>query len=93
MNICSRDLAIYLDQKLSKQEDVIRKGLDSEAKKLFEAAAVSFRVYRLKQASFEAAFYRGGTMQPLVLNLAFARITEERFAVLNRDPERKSQVK
>ena len=88
MNIRSGEIGVYLDRKLTRLEDRIRKDLDTEGLKLFEKAAAAWREYRQAQALFEGDTYRGGSMRPLVHNSVFARITQERISALESvDPE------
>ena len=88
MNLRSKELADYLDRKVTTLEERIKKDLDREALALFVTAAEKWRDYRMAQTKAEGDVYRGGSMQPLVHNLVFSRITEERLAALQDwDPE------
>jgi hypothetical protein len=90
MNLRSEELGRYLDRKIASLEDRIRKDLDSEALVSFVTASKKWREYRMAEMKAEGDVYRGGSIQPLMHNQAFIRITEERLIVLqNWDPEGK----
>ena len=84
MNIAWGDIAQYLDKKLVAQEHEIMKDLDEEGLRLFKDASKLWRDYRLSQVSFEGDLYRGGSIQSLIHNRAFARITRERYEALSK---------
>jgi uncharacterized protein YecT (DUF1311 family) len=88
MNLRSGELAQYLDRKVAGLEERIKKDLDREALALFVAASEKWRDYRLAQTKAEGDVYRGGSIQPLIHNQVFSRITEERLSALQEwDPE------
>jgi uncharacterized protein YecT (DUF1311 family) len=94
MNLRSGELAQYLDQKVTALEERIKKDLDREALASFTSAARKWRDYRTAQTKAEGDVYRGGSMQPLIHNQVFSRITEERLAALqNWGPEGSYQEK
>lgn len=94
MNLRSGEVAQYLDRKVTTLEERIKKDLDTEAMSLFVAASEKWRDYRMAQTKAEGDVYRGGSMQPLVHNQVFSRITEERLAALQDwDPEGKYKEK
>ena len=84
MNIASGDIAKYLDKKVISKEQEIIKDLDPEGLRLFKEASKLWRAYRLSQVSFEGDLYRGGSIQSLIHNRVFARITRERYEALSK---------
>ena len=84
MNIASGDIAQYLDKKLTAKEHEIMNGLDADGLRLFKKASKLWRDYRLSQVSFEGDLYRGGSIQPLIHNRVFARLTRERYEALSK---------
>ncbi len=94
LNLRSGELAQYLDRKVTTLEERIKQDLDRETLALFVAAAGKWRDYRTAQTQAEGNVYRGGSIQPLVHNQVFSRITEERLAALqNWNPEGRYQEK
>jgi uncharacterized protein YecT (DUF1311 family) len=88
MNLQSGDIAQYLDRKVTELENRIKKDLDSDALALFTAASDEWRKYRIAETRFEGDTYRGGSIQPLIHNQVFSRITQERLEALrNLNPE------
>lgn len=82
MNLKSRDLGLYLDAKLSVLEERIKKDLDSESLKLFVAASNIWKKYRDAQVLSEGDVFRDGSIQPLIHNSVYIRLTKERLAAL-----------
>ena len=82
LNIASKEVADYLDKQLIAKEAEIAKDLDPEGLRLFSEASKLWRDYRLAQLSFEGDLYRGGSIQPLIHNRAFIRLTRERLSAL-----------
>jgi uncharacterized protein YecT (DUF1311 family) len=82
LNIASKEVADYLDKQLIAREAEIAKDLDPEGLRLFSEASKLWRDYRLAQLSFEGDLYRGGSIQPLIHNRAFIRLTQERLSAL-----------
>ena len=93
MNIASRDIAKYLDEKLNAKEVEIAKDLDPTGYRVFSDATKLWHDYRLSQSLFEADRYRGGTIQPLIHNRAYIRITQERLSALSRIMEPRKDEK
>ena len=90
MNLRSGEIAEYLDRKLVRLEERIRKDLDKEALALFDQASLRWRAYREAQIRSEGDVHRGGSMLPLIVSQAFIRLTNERLAALqNLKPEGK----
>lgn len=83
MNGLSAEISQHQDRKLAKLEERVRNDLhDEELKAELDKASALWREYRHVQAEFEGDMYRGGSVQPLVRNEAFTRLTEERIAAL-----------
>jgi len=75
-------------------EERIKKDLDGEALALFVTASEKWRNYRMAETKAERDIYRGGSIQPLIHNQVFSRITEERLGALQDwDPEGKYKEK
>ena len=90
MNLKSGEIAKYLDRKLIRLEERIKKDLDKEALALFVEASLKWRAYRDAQINSEGDVYRGGSMLPLIQSQAFIRLTNERLAALQKlNPEGK----
>jgi uncharacterized protein YecT (DUF1311 family) len=90
MNLKSGEIAEYLDRKLIRLEERIKKDLDKEALTLFVEASLKWRTYRDAQINSEGDVYRGGSMLPLIRSQAFIRLTNERLAALQKlNPEGK----
>lgn len=83
MNLRSYDIGQHLDDKLTKLEERIRGDLVPDSLNLFNKAAATWREYRSAQVSFEGDMYKGGSIQPLIHNSVFSRITEERLDALS----------
>jgi uncharacterized protein YecT (DUF1311 family) len=82
MNIASGEIAKYLDKILTEKEAEIAKNLDPKRLKLFKEASRVWRDYRKAQSSFKEDGYRGGSMSPLIYNVTFSALTNERLADL-----------
>lgn len=82
MNICSGDIAKYLDEKMRKLENQIEAEQDEEGLKLFKASQQAFVLYRRAQAEFMGDLWRGGTLSPLERNVTYAQLTRQRIEVL-----------
>jgi uncharacterized protein YecT (DUF1311 family) len=83
MNAASGEIAAHLDKELFKKELEIVKVLDEDSARLFKRASKLWRDYRMAQISFEEALHRGGSIEPLIRNDAFSRITQERLFALS----------
>lgn len=82
MNIASGEVAACLDRRLQEKETEVAKTLDSAGRKLFQTATLRWREYRRAEVDFEGDQYRGGSIQPLIHNQTFIRLTKERLAAL-----------
>jgi uncharacterized protein YecT (DUF1311 family) len=83
LNIASRDIAEHVEKRLAEREAEMIRGLDAEGARLFRHASDLWRAFRSAQVASEGDFYRGGTIQPLIRNSAFIRITKERIKLLS----------
>jgi uncharacterized protein YecT (DUF1311 family) len=80
MNMASFEVSEYLKAELEKTEGQVRAYLhDDQSRALFDAAASAWINYRTAQVKFAGNSYAGGSMQPLMINLASARLTRERL--------------
>lgn len=82
MNLRSGEIAEYLDRKLVRLEERIKKDLDNDALALFVEASLKWRAYRNAQIGSEGDVYRGGSMLRFIQSQAFIRLTNERLAAL-----------
>lgn len=83
MNRRSYDISQHLDGRLAKLEERIRADLEPDSLTLFNKTAATWREYRAAQVGFEGDMYRGGSIQPLIHNSTFTRITQERLDALS----------
>jgi uncharacterized protein YecT (DUF1311 family) len=82
MNETSGELAKFWDRALEREEAKIVASSDAEHVKLFSTAQKSWREYRLAETKHQGDSYRGGSIQPMILNIAFASITAQRVKEL-----------
>ena len=88
LNVKSHELRSHLEAKLKSLEERIEKGLEGAELELFQKSAAAWRAYLDLEVAFEASWYEGGTIQPLMANTAASRLIEERMKALNeRDPQ------
>jgi len=87
LNVKSHELKCYLDEELKGLEERIEKGLGGTELELFQKSTAAWRAYLDLEVAFEASWYEGGTIQPLMANASAIRLIEERMKALNeRDP-------
>jgi uncharacterized protein YecT (DUF1311 family) len=82
MTLRSGAIAQHLDERLVRVEGRIAADLEPDARALFQKAARLWREYRSAQVDFEGDLYRGGSIQPLIHNRTFIRLTKERLDAL-----------
>lgn len=83
MNEKSLEISQHLDRKLAKLEDLVRSDLhDAELEGKFNNAAAVWREYRDAQSSIVGELYREGSVQPMICNETFTKLTEGRIAGL-----------
>jgi uncharacterized protein YecT (DUF1311 family) len=90
LNQRAGEISEYLDRKLVRLEERIKKDLDKDALALFDEASLKWRAYRDAQINSEGDVYLGGSIRPLIQSQAFNRLTNERLAALQKfNPEGK----
>lgn len=83
-NLASKALADYWDLQRLRIEGKLLTILDADARSLFQKTAAAWRDYRSVQVDFEGNFYRGGSIQPLIENTAYASLTARRVKDLEQ---------
>lgn len=79
LNMVSANIGIFWDNELKRLERIIEDTLSDERSVLFRASSEAWTSYRLAQTTYEASESRGGSIMPLVTNLAFTEITKQRI--------------
>ncbi len=87
MNMASRDLAEYWDRALEREEARVLKDCDEEQARLFKKAQKLWREFRDAEVKFQGDSYRGGSIQPLIHNTAYAALTKQRVKELQSSSE------
>jgi len=88
LNVKSHELRCHLEGKLKSLEERFEKGLEGTELELFQKSTAAWRAYLDLEVAFEASWYEGGTIQPLMANTAATRLIEERLKALNeRSPQ------
>ena len=82
LNVASAGLADYWDRALVKEEARVLASCDAERAALFRNAQKSWREFRQAETELQGDEYRGGSIQPLIRNSAYASLTEHRVKVL-----------
>lgn len=82
MNLASKRLADYWDDRLAGVQAKIERKLDAKERKQFVQSNKRWLSYRAGEVAFRAGFYKGGSIQPLVANTAYSEITEHRVSEL-----------
>src|SRR5690606_15275007 len=87
MNMASRDLAEYWERTLEREEARVLKDCDEEQARLFKKAQKLWREFRDAEGKVQGDSYRGGSLQPLIHNTAYAALTEQRIKDLQGSSE------
>lgn len=82
MNFASKELAEYWDRKVGSIENKITARLAARERKKFEESRKRWRMYRSREVEFRATFFEGGTVQPLIANIAYIELTQHRVSEL-----------
>ena len=82
MNQCARKEHEAADAELNKVYNRFAAMLDDEQRAQLKAAELAWIKYRDATCEFEGAFYKGGTMRPMIQSYCLARVTNERTAEL-----------
>lgn len=83
MNLASFRISGYWDAKLESLQTRISKKLDAGGQRKFGETIGVWERYRTEEVQFEASFYEGGSIQPLIANQAYSAITEDRVVELD----------
>ena len=78
MNLASHEIAKYWDAKLASIEKRVERKLGTR----FAESKARWRSYRMQEVQFRSDGFAGGSIQPLIANLAYAELTEHRVAEL-----------
>ncbi|MBC7930076.1 MAG: DUF1311 domain-containing protein [Rubrivivax sp.] len=87
MNQCARKEHEAADAELNKVYSRLAAKLDEEQRGQLKAAELAWIKYRDMNCDFEGAFYKGGTMRPMVQAYCLARMTNDRTAELKQQIE------
>jgi uncharacterized protein YecT (DUF1311 family) len=87
MNQCARKAHEAADAGLNKVYNRFAAMLDDEQRAHLKEAELAWIKYRDTNCDFEGAFYKGGTMRPMVQSYCLARVTNERTAELKQQIE------
>lgn len=87
MNQCAHKEYEAADAELNKTYNRLAAKLDDEQRGKLKEAELAWIMYRDTNCDLEGAFYKGGTMRPMVESYCRARMTNERTAEL------KAQIK
>ena len=91
MNQCARRESEAADAELNKVYNRLAAKLEDEQRAQLKAAELAWIKYRDTNCEFESAFYKGGTMRPMVHSYCLARMTNERTAELKQQIETDEQ--
>ena len=93
MNLASYRISEFWGAKLASVEQRMSQHLDQEQRKAFSDSQAQWRDYRIKEVQFRSGFYEGGSVRPLIANVSYSEITEQRVAelesILSDELERK----
>lgn len=78
MNTCAAELAKTAQKALDTVYADATLKVDGSWLEKLKAAQEAWRTYRDTQCTFEAAAYEGGSIQPMILSMCRARLTDQR---------------
>ncbi len=78
MDEASDKIAKYWERRLASVEKQISRKLGAEERKRFARSIGRWQLYRAQEVEFEADFYLGGSIEPMVANETYSGITENR---------------
>lgn len=87
LNVASGDLASYWDRELEKIEVKLLLDYDEDGAAIFRTAQKAWRAFRAAEVARRGDEFRGGSMQPLIVNSTYAEMTKKRCEELPRTPE------
>jgi uncharacterized protein YecT (DUF1311 family) len=83
MNQCAHKEYVAADAELNKTYNRLAAKLDTDEQRgQLKAAELAWIKYRDANCDFEGAFYKGGTMRPMIESFCLARMTNARTAEL-----------
>jgi uncharacterized protein YecT (DUF1311 family) len=83
MNVATGELARFWDSRLAEVETRIEGKLNKKERKDFSKSKKRWRAYRAKEVAFQAKYFEGGSIQPLMANDAYNEITKHRVTELD----------
>lgn len=84
MNQCAHKEYEAADAELNKAYNRLAAKLDEEQRGQLKTAELAWIKYRDATCDFEGAFYKGGTMRPMIESFCLARVTGARTAELKQ---------
>lgn len=87
MNQCARKEYEAADAELNKVYNRLAAKLEEEQRTQLKTAELAWIKYRDTNCDFEGAFYKGGTIRPMVQSYCLARMSNERTAELKQQIE------
>jgi len=93
MNLCAREKFKAADAELNRVYNrLVSKLADNESQReKLKAAETAWLKYRDDNCEYEASFFDGGSMRPLILSSCFERMTKARTAELRGQIEELNQ--
>lgn len=88
---CAHRDYVAADAELNKAYKLFASKLDATAKAGLKQSELNWIKYRDATCEFESAFYKGGTMRPMIEYFCMARMTKARAAELRQQIENYDQ--
>jgi uncharacterized protein YecT (DUF1311 family) len=82
MNLASKKISEFWDEKLTFVEKRVLRKLDNEQQKQYSNSSELWRSYRKHEVQFRSDFFAGGSIRPLIANSSYSQITEHRVIEL-----------
>jgi len=87
-NQCAHKEFVEADAELNKTYNRLVAKLDTDEQRAqLKSAELAWIKYRDANCEFEADFYKGGTMRPMIASFCLARMTNSRAAELKQEME------
>lgn len=91
MNICADKRFKAADAELNRAYNQLASKLEADARARLKTVEVSWLKYRDDNCDYEAAFFKGGSMRPLIYSSCMERMTRARAAELRGQIEEQEQ--
>lgn len=91
MNMCAAKRFKAADAELNRVYNRLASMLEGDNLARLKAAEVSWIKYRDDNCGYEAGFFEGGSMRPLILSSCFERVTKARTAELRGQIKEQNQ--